>query len=677
MQEDREGNIWIGTNGGGLNRLRKALFTTYAVEEGLSDNFVWSVCAAPTGGLWIGTYNGLNYFDGEKFTHIMKKEGLPSTFVFSVMADSDGTVWAGTMNGLVRIQGKQITTFTKFNGLAGDEIHTVYRDRKGVLWIGTATGLSSYMDSKFTSYTDATGFPNTLIMALMEDRTGRLWMGARTGLYEIQNGVITDHTQELGISTSGVRSLYEDSQGNVWIGTQDVGLIVYRNSKFTSISRKNGLFDNVISQILDDGLGYLWMSSNKGIFRTSVQQLIDFAEGAVNQVQCYPYNSEDGMRNQECNGSSQPAGCKTPDGRLWFPTIRGVVTVNPKAITNNKMVPPIVIEQVIADDTPITDFSKIEIPPGNGNLEIHYTALSLVVQQRVFFKYMLEGYDNTWQDVGTRRVAYYTNLSHGTYTFKVIACNNDGVWNEQGQSVKVVIIPPYWKTWWFRTAVILAVMLMLYGIYRYRLNRMLEIERTRTRIARDLHDEVSASISGVMYFAQAVRNDSANVVTPSSNKFLSLIQESVSEIQDSMHDIIWSLNTENDNWENVLSKFRRYVSDACESRAIDYKLDIPSTFPLKPLSMERRKNLWLIYKEIVTNTVKHSHASVLNVSIVLAESGMIVLKISDNGIGFDPSKPTDRNGVKNIRSRIEFLKGTLQLETAPGHGAKWEIRFNG
>lgn len=216
---------------------------------------------------------------------------------------------------------------------------------------------------------------------------------------------------------------------------------------------------------------------------------------------------------------------------------------------------------------------------------------------------------------------------------------------------------------------------IMYAIYRYRVNKLLAIELTRNRIARDLHDDMAATLGGIAYFAQAIRDETMNNVTSSSERFLSLIQESTAELQESMSDIIWSINPENDDWERVLAKFRRYASDLFDSKNIKYKIDIPDTTRLRPLGMEQRRNFWLIYREMVTNVVRHSECSEASVEITVINSRVLRMRISDNGKGFDPSAPTGRNGNRNIRSRSDELHAQLALTTAPGAGTTWELVF--
>ena len=283
-----------------------------------------------------------------------------------------------------------------------------------------------------------------------------------------------------------------------------------------------------------------------------------------------------------------------------------------------------------------------------------------------------EGVDKDWVYSGNRCYASYTDISPGEYIFHVKGSNNDGVWSKQEATIQIVITPPFWQTWWFRVITIIFFTLLLYAFYRYRLSKLLEVERTRVRIAQDLHDDVSATITGMVYFSDAIDKELGDLKTPILQKLISLIHESASSVQESMSDIIWSINPGNDKWEIVLPKFRRFASDLCESKSINYEIEIPDDMAVKPLDMERRKNLWLVFKEMVSNAVKHSGCTELKISLSVKENNL-ELVVSDNGNGFDPQKSFEGNGVKNIQSRASSLKGEVKLTTSHGNGTKWEF----
>ncbi len=339
-------------------------------------------------------------------------DGLPSNSIQAVTQTRDGYLWLGTKAGLVRFDGVRFAVFDKLNTkeILSNDILDLYEDRDGNLWVGTTGGgLNRLRDGKFTSYT----------------------------------------TRD-GLSQDFVRSIYEDGDGSLWIANYGGGVNRFKDGRFTAYTTNVGLFDNTIYQVLDDDQGNLWMSCNRGIFFVSKQQLNDFAENRIASVTSVPFGKSDGMRSSECNGGNQPAGIKARDGNLWFPTIEGVAVVDPRRMLINTQPPPVLIDKTMVDDHVLVDgLTEATLPPGKGQLEFHYTALSFLAPEKVMFKYKLEGFDQDWTDAGARRVAYYTNLPPGSYRFRVIACNNDGKWNEEGAIFAFTLAPHFYETGFF------------------------------------------------------------------------------------------------------------------------------------------------------------------------------------------------------------------------------------
>ena len=494
LQEDRDGNIWIGTQGG-LSRLADDRITSFVPADGLSDDTVLSICEDGEGSLWVGTATGgLDRLKDGKFTAYTKKEGLSSDRIRTIYEDAEGAVWLGTRGaGVNRFFNGVFSSFTSKDGLSGDFVRSVFEDGAGHLWIGTwADGLSERIGGKFRAFRHKDGLPSDIVRSMYRDRAGTLWVGTDDGgLVAVRGGrfqvygrreglsgntvlaILQDHAGALWVGTEGgglnrfedgrfrayttadglsddtVVSLYEDSDGCLWIGTDGGGLNRFKDGRFTHFTRKTGLFDDVQYEILEDGRGNLWMSCSRGIFRVRRSDLEDVAEGRRSTVTSVSFGRADGMRSAECSGFTQPAGWKARDGRLWFPTVEGAVVIDPDRIKTNTRPPPVVIEQVRVDHVAVPKSDESEVVPGRGDLEFHYTALSFVDPDRVLFRYMLEGFDREWVDAGTRRTAFYTNIPPGKYRFRVAACNNDGVWNLDGDSVRFRLRPSFRQTPWF------------------------------------------------------------------------------------------------------------------------------------------------------------------------------------------------------------------------------------
>ncbi|MCP4213409.1 MAG: response regulator, partial [bacterium] len=506
--EDREGSLWIGTGRGGLNRLRDGKFVTYTTKEGLANNFIWSLYEDRSGRLWVGTTTGLNCIDKNTITKYTVAEGLSNNSVTAIYEDSKNNFWFGTSFGLTRFSPKSGTfkSYTTKNGLSNDFVKSIGSDSDGNIWVGTMGGLNRLdsTDGKLTVYTEKNGLSNPLIRTIHTDRAGNLWIGTDNGLNRWLPGKDTFavYTSRNGLSANMIRCIYEDKRGILWIGTNGGGLNRMENDAFTSFSTHNGLFDDIIHQVLEDDLGNLWMSCNNGIFRVRKKELEDLAAGKTNTLHCLSYNEKDGMQSRECNGGGFPAGIRRKNGHLLFPTTRGVVEIDPADISINHLPPPVLIEKIISENQSKPAFANSDhylpsFQPGSRRFEIHYTGLSLLVPDKVGFKYRLSGVDNQWLDVGDRRIAYYTELLPGKYTFQVKACNNDGVWSPTPASLSFFLEPYFYQTYWFYSLCILALALIGFTGYRFKIQQFRSREETlrvlvdeRTKDLKERHQEL-------------------------------------------------------------------------------------------------------------------------------------------------------------------------------------------
>ncbi|MGH9829336.1 MAG: ligand-binding sensor domain-containing protein, partial [Blastocatellia bacterium] len=399
--------------------------------------------------MWIGaTCGGLIRFkDGVAKTYT-KRDGLPNDCIWSLAEDRDGSLWVGTFgNGLFRFAGDRFTPFTENNKLPGQIVFSLFQDTTGTLWIGTDGGLGRFKDANLTTYTVQQGVVSNSVRFIMEDPSGAIWLGTTGGISRFKDGKFTNYTTRDGLSYDSVRAIYEDHDGVLWIGTYCGGLNRLRDGKFTSYTTKAGLSDNTVSRIIEDDRGNLWMNGNNGISRVSKQELNDYADGTRKSVSAIRYGVADGMPSREGTGGGQPAGWRTRDGKMWFPTIAGVVAINPDAPSESP--PPVFIERVIVNGNPVDLSGTPDIPPGASQIEFHYTAPSFQNPSRVRFKYRLDGYDNDWVEAGSRRTAYYTNLPPGRYRFVVTASNSEGVWNDWGAEVDFHLRPHFYQTFLF------------------------------------------------------------------------------------------------------------------------------------------------------------------------------------------------------------------------------------
>lgn len=496
LYKDREGSLWIGTDGGGLNRLEHRKFLTYTTNDGLSQNLVTSVYQTHDGSVWMGTNGGgVNRLKDGRFTAYTTRQGLASNLVRAMTEDHSGNFWIGTDGaGLSVLRKGKFTTYTQKNGLSNGVILSLVEDTKGTLWIGTVRGLDWFSKGKFFSFKSPSPLADDIIMSLHESRDGSLWIGSvNHGLMRLKDGKLQAFTTKDGLPEEFVYDFYEDSAGTLWLGTNGGGLCRYRDGKFTLFTTDQGLFDDTIFRILEDDRGNLWMSSNRGIFRVSKADLESLSQGKVQRISSPVFGKPDGMKTAECTDGNQPSGWKTTDGKLWFPTIKGVAVLDPDHLALNSIPPPVVVERIIYDKKPVDAQGTFSLPPGSGELEIHYAGLTFLAPEKVRFKYKLEGFDKDWIDAGGRRVAYYTNLPPGTYRFRVVACNNDGVWNNIGAMVKLTLQPHFYHTVPFDAACVLLLVLSASGAYRLRLRGIRANEIKLTRLVNERAKDLAQS----------------------------------------------------------------------------------------------------------------------------------------------------------------------------------------
>jgi signal transduction histidine kinase/ligand-binding sensor domain-containing protein len=505
LYEDRERNLWVGTNGGGLNRFRDGSITTYASQEGLSSDVATSVYEDRRGNLWFGTIAGLNRRakDGS-ITVYTAKDGLSNNRATSIYEDAAGDLWVGTAGGLNRLrnasaasaEGGRFETFTTRDGLASDVLTVVQGDRSGALWIGTdGAGLTRLESGKFTTFTTADGLGSNFVTALHEDRSGSLWIGTRGGgLNRLSNGHFTAFTTKQGLSSNIVSAIHEDAGGVFWIATRGGGLNRFKNNRFTAFAAQDGFFDDLVHQILEDDRGNFWLSSNKGIFRVAKQELDEFADGRATSIRGRVYSQADGMRSSECNGIGQPAGYRTLDGRLWFPTLKGVAMIDPTRLQRNLLAPPVVIEEARVDKLAVPVTGPATLPPGAGELEFRFSALSLVDPARNRFKYQLAGFDAKWYET-SRRSLSYTNIPAGSYTLRVLASNNDGVWNDTGAAFAFRLRPHFYQRSSFYSALALLLGGVLFGGHRVRVRQLHASGRELTLRVEDRTKELTREVA--------------------------------------------------------------------------------------------------------------------------------------------------------------------------------------
>jgi ligand-binding sensor domain-containing protein/signal transduction histidine kinase len=685
--EDPEGDIWAGTVDGGLVQLRQGRFSAYTIEDGLPHNFATAVFEDSQGSLWIGTNGGIGRLKDGKITAWTDSQGRrPEND--SITEDRAGNLWFSARGQLTQFRNGQFRRWTTAQGLPYEPVRELLGDRAGNLWISApGHGLTLLREGRFRSFDTRDGLADNEVMALYEGRSGQLWVGTRHGSvshFEEETQRFITWTVKDGLPGDHVQAFYEDRAGSLWIGTNGGGLHRFKNGKFTAITVRDGLFDNRTFQILsdtEDDSGDLWLSSNRGIFRVSLRELNDFAEGRLKSVTSFVYGVADGMISRECNGAS-PAGWKTRDGRLWFPTVKGVVAIDPRQ--RNTQPSLVAIERITLDRAPLPAGQPVRIKPDQENLEIEYTGINWRRPQQIRFKYQLAGFNQDWVDAGTRRTAYFSNLPPGNYTFKVIADNGEGVWNTEGTSLRVVVLPPFYRAWWFLALAALAGIGAVFAAFKY---RFIQLERRqaaqqafarellasqeaeRQRIAAELHDSLGQNL--LVIKNRALLN-AMTLPDERARAQFTEFSDAISQTLEEVRSISYDLRPSHLDQLGLRTALVVMIEKVAASSQLQFTHEIDELEGVFTPGDEIV--LYRIVQECLNNILKHSGATQAEINLAV-NGNQFALTVRDNGRGFAP----DGNGraglgLQGIAERARILGGAHTIQTAPGQGTTVTVR---
>lgn len=690
---DRGGNVWFGIDAGGLVRVKRNLFTTYTAAEGLSHGVTTAVYEDSRGTVWVGTNcYGVNAIDLQRAIarHLKPPltgdpEGDPC--VFSITESPPGTMWVGTWGGgLTRITAGRLERLRYRDGLSDNVVLALFTARDGTVWVGTNSGGLAAVDRARgrvrVAYDTSDGLAGNSVRSIYQARDGALWIGTLTGLSRLDDGRVTTWKAAQGLSSAHVRAIHEDSDGTLWIGTYGGGLNRFQGGKFTPITRADGLAEDVVSTILEDEHGYFWMSGNRGIARVARSDLSAFADGRRPRVRPVLYGIGDGLINPETNGGFQPAAWKDRQGRMWFPTVRGVAVVDPSLAAVSAGPPPVTIEQVLVDGEAHDSTPVIRAGPGATNLEIHYAGLSLSAPEHITYRYRLEGFDPDWVDAGTRRVAYYPRLAPGDYRFSVSAANRAGIWGTEATLLRAMIAAPFYDTWWFRllTAAVLIGLVVATVRERERRARARRIrqeefaraliasqEHERKRLAGELHDQLGQDLLVVK--SRALIALQADGLSGPARAQLEQISDVAAQALETVRGMAHHLTPYQLDHLGLTAALRSMTEAIAGATAITVDVSVDDVDSRLP--PHAAIHLYRIVQEALNNVVKHSGGKT---SLVRVRCGAddISVTISDDGRGFS-SAPAQGFGLSEIVERTRILGGRLEIASAPGRGTRLHL----
>ena len=716
---DRENSLWIGTADQGVYRLYDGKVDRFSSADGLSSNSVSGFYEDREGNLWVATSEGIDCFRNIPVVSVSTREGLSANLVESVLADRDGNVWIGNHGALDSLHDGNLTSIQDRNGLPGVRVTSMLEDHAGQLWVGVDSGLTVYEGGNFSPIKRRDGAPIGTIIAITEDRDDNIWaeaIGNPARLIRIHDRAVREEipTPQMPL----VVSLAADPQDGIWLGlasgdlaryrhgkletfsvshgqnpkvsqvlvnpdgsvlgATSAGLIGWQNGKLRTLTVQNGLPCDGAYALIPDKDQALWLYMECGLVKVVKPEMQKWWEHADAVVQVRVFGVFDGARPSAA--SFEPRVSRSPDGRLWFANESVLQMVDPAHMAGNGVAPPVHIEGIVADRKGYSLHEALRLPPLTHDLEIDYTALSFSVPQKVLFRYKLEGADKDWQDVGTRREAFYTNLWPGHYRFHVIACNNDGVWNEQGAALGFSILPAFYQTKWFLLLCVTAAGLLAWAAYRRRVRQVtarLDLQfrerlSERTRVAQDLHDTLlqdvlSASLQLQVAEAHLPADSTAK---PIVGEVLNLMGSAI----EGARKAVRGLRSWQEETGDLTQAFSRIQQELAMQQEVGYRVTVEGQpRPLHPLV---RDEVYRIGHEALVNAFRHSGARSIEVELHYATDQLRIL-VSDDGCGIDPQvQGAGREGhwgPSGMRERAERIGAKLKVLSRPAGGTEVEL----
>ncbi len=698
LYPDPQGNLWVGTRTGGLNRLSKRNVLVVAAPQGLTNDFTRSVAETADGTLWVGTVGGSLYSGGLAGFQPFRPEpdGLLIYYyaeVDPVLATPDGSLWWGGNGALLQWKNQQLAgVYTNLAWIKNVSVTALQNDRAGGLWIGTSGGnVVHYQRGNFTEFPQL--LTRSTITSLAVDPAGNLWVGTvAAGVKCIRAGAASAISVTNGLASTSIRTLYLDDQTNLWIGTAGGGLSCWHDGHVVSFTASQGLTASTVSQIVEDDHGYLWLGCNSGIYKASKHDLLACAAGRLAFIPARSFGLNDGMLAQECSGGFCPAGLRTKSGLICISTVRGLVFINPNQRPDNTPPPRVLWEEMLVNGRPqalaMADGAadspnhpaRLVVPPGNRDIELHYSVIEFSTPEKIGFRYKLAGLDRQdgdWTEAFSRRTAYYQRLLPGDYLFHVQACNADGVWAAHDTTLAISVQPYFWETSWFHAGTVLGLTGLLACLlwwilrrrFRQRMTRLQTlhaIERERLRIAQDMHDHVGGMLTQVSQLSDLGLQETERLDLV-RHRFERIGSTSRGAVQ-ALDEIVWATNPQNDNLASFAEYVSRYSDEFFEYTGIRCWQELPVHLPALPLRADVRHNVFLAFRESLNNVLKHSQCSEVWVRLKVDE-GLVTLEVTDNGRGFSPDTvPAGGNGLANMRARLVEEGGKAVLISAPGKG---------
>ncbi len=696
LTEDHEGNIWVGTAGGGLDRISLSGVQLETLENNQAPGQIQSICQDTNGMMWGATQNGdlVNLING-LWKPVFTNAPFAGT-VRCITASPDGTVWLGLRDAqLVRVENTNYAMLHLSDNHIRSSIFALLPASSGDLWMLRRDVLLLLHDGQLSEIK----LPQEVqrFSAIAEDASGNLWLGANGVVMRFDGKQFVDETPRLAISGHAIPCLYGTADGSMWISCDSLGLLRFKDGYVSQVGVEQGLFDDSISQIVADDHGWLWFASNHGIFKIQQRELEQAMKNSSIHLRPVIYGKNEGLDSVEALSSTVapyvlPRPVLGGDGLVWLLVHTGVVVADPGVLSESSTPPPVLITRVVMDEQIIASYggdastqtnislttleAPLKLPPSHKHLEFDFTAFHFSAPENIRFRYQLVGFDNGWIYPETDRSANYSRLAAGKYQFRIEACIGNGPWSETPAALAFAVAPFFWQTWWFRIGVLLLFTSSLIAIVRYISFRRLQVEmrlieqraaleKERTRIARDLHDDLGASLNSVALTLDMVQRLAPPDIVNGKIQHCSTL---VRQVARSVDEIVWAINPRNDTLRYMVDYISQFAVEFLHTANIPCRVDLPDKIPDQMVSPEARHNLLLIVKEALNNIARHARATEVRLHIKASENH-VSIAIEDNGRGFEREPDNvSCDGLRNMRQRIEEIGGQFQLQSEPGLG---------
>jgi ligand-binding sensor domain-containing protein/two-component sensor histidine kinase len=697
---DKSGILWIGTHlGAGLsilkahNRKFNLIDSEMGNDKSLSDAVVWAIHQDSQEILWVGTYRGgLNRIDRKQDEYkVFKRDPLDlktisDNHIRSITEDKYGYLWIGTFNGGLNRFDKNTGKVTRYQhnpqdkfSIASNQVQSIYIDKNSTVWIAAyGGGLCSFKlpgseneNITFTRYqhdaADNNSIGDNRAYHIIESSKGEIWITTHGGVSIFDKSKKTfknyahDPLDNSTIAANKNMSVIEDPYGNIWVGSYGGGLNKFDRATETFIrySEMGKFPSDAIYGILEDDSKNLWISSDDGLFKYSIDN-----EYTVH------YKISDGLQSREFSGG---AYLKTNTGEMFFGGIKGLNYFYPDSIKDNTYIPDVQITAIKIFDYEVSGEPEELVLSYNDNFfSIEFTSLDYANPIENKYSYMLEGLESNWRFTDARnRLVFYTNLQPGDYVFKVRGTNSDGIWNNEGDSIKITILPPFWMRWWFIDSIIVLSAIMLYYIFTLRYRHLLTIEKLKTKLAADLHDNVGAGLTEIAILTELTTNE-LNLRNENNFERLNKISDTARLLVDNMSDIVWVVNPKRDSLYDLIVRLKESYRDFLSSLGISLKTNNLDKLTDIKLPMDYKQNLFLIFKEAIHNAIKHSRCKNIFLEVYV-RGDVLEMTVKDDGIGMEQIGSTTGEGIRNIKNRAALIGGKLKWSSALNEGTTLEF----